>query len=54
MRHVDFEMMEHVRERTQRIREQCPEETFDATTALMLAKREVEPLYSGEGGTDGD
>lgn len=51
----DPEMMEHVRERTERIRQQCPEETFDPTTALMIAKREIEPLYSGgSGGTDGN
>ena len=53
MRRIDPEMMEHIRERAERIREQCPEEEFCPTTALMLARKEIVPLYSGEEGANG-
>lgn len=31
----------------ERIRDYVPEEEFDPTAALMIAKREIEPLHGG-------
>lgn len=52
MRRFDPEMMEEVRIRMERIRDYVPAEEFNKTAALMIAKREIEPLHGG--GTDGD
>lgn len=51
-RYLDPEMMEHIRERAERIRDFVPAEEFDPTTALMLARKEIAPLYSGEEGAE--
>ncbi|MEY2511969.1 MAG: hypothetical protein QOE26_2732 [Verrucomicrobiota bacterium] len=53
MRRIDPEKMEHVRERMERIRDHVPSEEFNETTALMIAKGEVEPLYQ-PGDSDGE
>lgn len=54
MRHIDLEMMDHIRERAERIKDYTPAEEFDATTALMLARKEIAPCYSGEEGANGN
>lgn len=51
MRRFDHEMMDAVKERMERIRDYVPSEEFDPTTALMLAKREVEPFYNSHDST---